>query len=72
MHWRGLFLQVTKWPWEGPVLPYKRTTMVCIRTSVSLISYASNIYKIFVFRDEHVASAVIIGPRLVVSGGEPL
>jgi hypothetical protein len=53
-------------------LPYKRTTMVCIRTSVSLISYASNIYKIFVFRDEHVASAVIIGPRLVVSGGEPL
>jgi uncharacterized membrane protein YeiH len=45
--------------------------MAWVETSVSLISFASNIYKIFVFRDEHVASAVIIGPRLLVSGGEP-
>jgi len=51
-----------------PGLHYERATMAWIRTSVSSISFVFSIYKVLVFRDEHVASAVVIGPRPVASG----
>ena len=53
-----------------PGLHYECATMAWIRTSVSSISFVFSIYKVLVFRDEHVASAVVIGPR-PVANGEP-
>ena len=56
---------------DRPGLHYERATMAWIRTSISSISFVFSIYKFFVFRDQPVASVVVIGPRPVWSG-EPL
>jgi uncharacterized membrane protein YidH (DUF202 family) len=53
---------------DRPGLHYESAAMAWIRTSVSSISFVFSIYKFFVFRDQHVASAVVIGPRPVGSG----